>query len=277
MLEGDELAVDEARVTPGVLGEHQGEQPADLVLVGHQLHEQPAEADGLLGELGSRRAGVPLREDQVDHGEHAVEPLGKVRRLGDPVGDAGVGDPLLGAQQPLAHRRLADQEHPGHLLGRQPRDDLERERDPRLHRQRWMAAGEDEPEPVVGDGTVVHCGLLHLLVQLLLDTQLGELGAFGAGPPDHVERAALRGGREPGRRVAGNAVARPGQQRALGGVGDSVLGEVPVAGRADQRRDDAEALSGHRGRERLAHVVATRQRGAAPAGRRPPSGARRPP
>ena len=277
VLQGDQLAVDQPGMAAGVLGQHQREQRGGLVLVGHQVDEQPAEPDRLLGQLRRRGAGVPLRVDQVDHREHAVEPLGEVRRVRHLVGDAGGRDPLLGAQQPLAHRRLRDQEHPGDLPGGEPGDHLEGQRHPGLHRERRVAAGEDETEAVVGEHAVLHCDLLGLLVELLLGTELGELGAFGAGPADHVEGPPLRGGGEPRGRVAGYAVARPGEQCPLRGIGDRVLGQVPVAGGADQGRDDPEPLAGHGRGERLADLVnrarhllistLIRRRGAAPVGR----------
>ena len=43
---------------------------------------------------------------------------------------------------------------------------------------------------------------------------------------------------------SGIAVAGPAVERPLGGVGDGVLGELPVAGGADQRGDDAQPVGG---------------------------------
>ena len=45
------------------------------------------------------------------------------------------------------------------VLGRQPRDRAQRQRDLRLDRQGGMAAGEDELKPLIGDLGLVHFGL----------------------------------------------------------------------------------------------------------------------
>ena len=80
VLERDELAVDDARRPPGVLDQHQREQSPRLARLGHQLDEQPAEADRLAREVVVGRRRVALGEHEVDHREDAVEPLGE--RLG---------------------------------------------------------------------------------------------------------------------------------------------------------------------------------------------------
>ena len=151
VLQRDQLAVDDAGGPPGVLQQHQRQQPPGLVGVGHQLDEQPTEPDRLGGQLVVGRRRVSLGEHEVDHGEHAVEAFGERLDGRDAVRDAGVGDLLLGPQQPLAHRVLGREEDPSDRRRREVRDHLQRQRDPGLHRQRRVAAGEHEAEPIVGD------------------------------------------------------------------------------------------------------------------------------
>ena len=55
--------------------------------------------------------------------------------------------------------------------------------------------------------------------------------------------------------LSGIPSARPAFERPLGGVGDSILGDLPVARRADQRGDDTQSFGGQRGGERLVNVV----------------------
>ena len=118
-------------------------------------HEAP-ETDRLGAEVGpderlaaSRR--IALVEDEIDHRQHGVEALGHVLRLGHGVGNAGVADLALGADQALRHRRRRHQKGARDLVGLEAAERAERQRDLRLERQRGMAAGEDQAKAIVGD------------------------------------------------------------------------------------------------------------------------------
>jgi len=70
----------------------------------------------------------------------------------------------------------------------------------------------------------------------------GELGrerAKRALAPDTVDRAAARDGDDPRQRVARDAVVRPALECRRERVLDGLLGDIPVAGGADQGRDGA--------------------------------------
>ena len=113
----------------------------------------------------------------------------------------------------------------------------QRQRDLRLHRQGRMAAGEQELEPLVRDGRLVHLHLggLGYVEELRL---LGEC----AIAPDPVDRAVARGRDEPRPGVVGRALAGPAlrcdRERLLRGF----LGEIEVAEEADQGGEDASPL-----------------------------------
>ena len=62
-----------------------------------------------------------------------------------------LGQRLLGARDPLADRRLGDQEPARDFGGGQPADQAQGQRRPRLRRQRRVAAQEDQPQDVVLD------------------------------------------------------------------------------------------------------------------------------
>jgi hypothetical protein len=134
----------------------------------------------------------------------------------------------------LGHRRLGKQERAGDLRGGQAAEGAKGERDLRIEVKYGVAAGEDQLEPLIGKGGVVHRVFGHggLLEQARL---LGER-AVAANP---VDRAAARCRDQPGRGVRGRAFARP----ALGGNREGLLrgflGEVEVAEEADQRSEDA--------------------------------------
>jgi hypothetical protein len=77
-VEGEQVAVAVAAgVPPGVLEQHQRQQPGHLGLPRHEPVEQPGQPDRLVGERGLAVGVVALREQQVEHGEDAGQPLGE--------------------------------------------------------------------------------------------------------------------------------------------------------------------------------------------------------
>jgi hypothetical protein len=105
--------------------QHQREQALDLRFVGHEVGQQPSEADGLgaevLADQPVTRAGrIPLVEDQVEDGQYGPQPVPEVGIPRDAVGDPGVADLALGPDQPLRHGRLSDQEGARDLRGAEP-------------------------------------------------------------------------------------------------------------------------------------------------------------
>ena len=67
----DDRAVGDARLAPGVVDQHECQEPLHLRLVGHELGERAPEPDRLDREVSA--AAVALVEDQVDDGEHRGE------------------------------------------------------------------------------------------------------------------------------------------------------------------------------------------------------------
>jgi hypothetical protein len=134
--------------------QHQRQQPARRRAVRHELAQQPREADRIGGELApyqriARRRRIAFVEYEVDHGHHSGKPFGELVFVGHPVGDARHADLVFCPHQPLGHRRRRDEEGTRDLLRRQPAERPKRQRHLRLHRQRRVAAGEDQPQPVV--------------------------------------------------------------------------------------------------------------------------------
>ena len=97
-----------------------------------------------------------------------------------------------------------------------------------------MAAGEDQPEPIVRDGAVVD---LVLLAQGHERLELAHLVLEPAGPPDPVDGLVPGRGRDPRAGVARQPALRPDLERDQERVLDGLLGEVEVAEDADERRD----------------------------------------
>jgi hypothetical protein len=152
--------------------------------------------------------------------------------------------------EPLAHRRLGDQERAGDLRRGEATERPQGQRLARLEAERRVAAGEDQPQAVVGDrGRLVHLGLLG---GCFVDPhQLGEalgpaVGRLSAADP--VDRLAPRRRRQPGAWAGRDAVATPGRERRLERVLHRVFGQGEVADLADQRRQHGAALLAEGGR-----------------------------
>ena len=224
--------------------QHQRQQPERLRLVGHQRAQQPREPDRLGAQLAAhqrvaRGRGVALVEDQVQRRQHRAEPRRQVGVARDLVGDPGAADLGLGAHDALRHRALGDQEGARHLAGGQPAEQPQRQRDARLLSQRGVAAGEDQPQALVGDrahGLVVLVGLVRPGQRLQPRELLSSRRRAPLGPQP-VDRAVARRGDDPRRRVGGDAVARPALERDRARVLDRLLGAVEVAERAGERGD----------------------------------------
>ena len=118
--------------------------------------DDPCQPDRLGAQLAAdqrvaRRRRVALVEHEVQDAQDAVEPLGQELGRRDAVGDPGVADLALGPDEALGEGRFRDEERPGDLGRRQAAERAQRQRHPRVHRERRMAAGEDEAQAVVGD------------------------------------------------------------------------------------------------------------------------------
>ena len=132
------------------------------------------------------------------------------------------------------HRRLAHQERMCHLGGREPADEPKRQRDLRCRSQRRVAAGEDQPQPVIGKGR----------------DRVGLRAAFGLRPgldeqrklarerglaADRIEGAPPRRRGEPGAGIDGDPAPRPRRQRLGVRLLHALLGKVDVARDAHRR------------------------------------------
>ncbi len=181
--------------------QHQRQEAQDLRLLGHQVREDPFEANGLGAEVLAeqpiaRGRGVALVEDQVHDGQHGAEAGVKVRRAGDPIRDLRVADLPFRPDESLGHRRLRDEEGARDLRGGEPSEQPQRQSDLRAGGERGVAAGEDEPQSVVAHGA--------LLGELTLGVRQDSPGVTvlsGGLPAQAVDRAVARGRDDPARRA----------------------------------------------------------------------------
>ena len=230
-----------ARGAAGVVQRHQREQAGRLGLVGHQAGQDRRQADRLLGQVvaAQGRAGgrdVALGEDQREDREDDVEPVGQPVARGHLERDAGVADLALGPDEALADRRDGQQQRARDLGDGQPGDQAQGQRHLGLAGQGRMAAGEDEPQALVGDLVVADAVGDHLGRPRLDLARPGRLGrAPGALAAQAVDGAVARGGDDPGEGGIGDPVARPALERGGVRVLQRVLGAVDVA--EDARED----------------------------------------
>ena len=141
---------------PGFGEQHEGEEADGFGLVGHELGEHASEADGFTREVDAGEAvaggrGVPFGVDEVDRGQHGVEPVGQLGGGRDAVGGVVVAQLAFGAHDPLGERGLGDEKGAGDLGGVEPAEEAQRERDLGVGGERGMAAQEHQPQLVVRD------------------------------------------------------------------------------------------------------------------------------
>ncbi len=192
-------------------------------------------------QLVSAARRVALVKDQVDDGTDGGQPGGERPgpRYLEP--DPRRSYLALGPDEPLRQRRLGRQERGGDLPGGQSRDVPQRECHPDLRRQGGVAAGEDQPEPVVFHGD--HLGVS--AVGLGWDGT-GLRGQASPGDvllrPQLIDGLAPRGHRQPGARLRRYAVVRPGPRGRGERLGHGVLGGLQVAETPRQGGDDCRPL-----------------------------------
>ncbi len=149
-----------------------------------------------------------------------------------------MADLALGPGQTLRHRRLGHEKGAGDLLGRHAGQRAQRQGDLRIERERRVAAGEHQAQPVVG-----HLFDHRTVVGRDHGCHLRELRGAQRVAAHAVEGPVAGHGREPGAGTARDAVAGPPFGRLREGILRALLGEVPVTGEPDQGRDHPAPLT----------------------------------
>src|SRR5262249_22964205 len=155
------------------------------------------------------------------------------------VRDVGVENLALRPHETLRHRVVRDEERARDLTRREPRERAQRECNLRVDRKRWVTAGEHEPQPVVAHATVVRD--IHFL-STRRHRDLLELRGAVLRAADAIDRAVAPGRLEPRGGTRRDTVARPSLECLRKRVLRALLREIPVAGAADQLRNDATPL-----------------------------------
>ena len=204
--------------------QHEGEQRvAARSLAGGMGDEQRCQPDGLAAQFLAQQARADGRlvtfvEEQVQRREDAVEPVGPGRALGEIETDIGIADTLFRARELFFDRGFAAHERVRDLGGAEAAQDLQREDDLGLGRDRRVAAYEHEPQAVIADFEFV-------VRRFGRDRRFGgglfevsdDGGLFGEGQPLVAHRVFCeihRDPRDPGRGIRGEPADGPGAQRA---------------------------------------------------------------
>src|SRR6266850_7778206 len=226
----------------------------DFRLLRNQLGHDAAEAQRLLAQRGphpvlARGRRVAFVENQIDDFEHRREARGEVLLARDFETDARLGERALRADDALGDGRLRNEKGARDLVGRETREQAQRERDARLGGEHRMAGDEHQAQQIVAD-VVVHAldqgGFVirrrDLLLELHLAGELFMLALEKLVAPEMIESAVLGGGHQPGARVVGDARPGPGLERGEESVLRELLGEADVARHAREAGDDFRRL-----------------------------------
>jgi hypothetical protein len=248
-----------ARRAPGFLQQHEGEQAHGLGLR-QQLDQQAPEPNRLARQVVARerlarRREVALVEDEVDDAQHAVEPLGELAAPRHLVGNARIADLAFRPHDALRHGRGRAEVRACDLLGGHAADLAQREGDLRVGRERRVAAGEDEPQPIVLDALVL-ARRARVGDRLDLLGDVVEWHVEACAPANPVDRLEPPRRNQPRARVGRDAVARPLLDRGGERVVQGLLRDVEIAEQADERRQHATrfgAVDGFDGGERGGH------------------------
>jgi hypothetical protein len=146
-----------------LVDEQQREQSGRLAVGWEQPTQHAGQVERAAGEVVAHQGvarwrGVPAGVEQVDDGQHRINPFGQFGARRHGIGNAGGGDLLLGAGQARRHRGLGDEESLGDVRRRQAAYEAQRQGDLRGLGQGRVAAGEDQPQSVVGDRPDVGLG-----------------------------------------------------------------------------------------------------------------------
>src|SRR5437773_6351158 len=213
---------------PGVMQQHQREQSHRLGL-GKQVDEKASQADRLGREVGASE--VALIEDEIDDVQHARETIREGRTLGDVVGDPGVADLGLGANDALGQRRRGDEKGRRDLLGRESANLAQRHGDLCIGIQCRVTAGENEAKAVIYHVVVLDLGSLLRYIEFT-----GGFGPALAQPADRTEASRRN---QPGPRAGRYAFYRPALDRRRERILKRLLGEIEVAEETNQSGQNA--------------------------------------
>jgi hypothetical protein len=142
---------------------------------------------------------------------------------------------IKGAHDALGNCWRRAEEGVGDGLGGQAAHLAQRQGGPRIGRQGGVAAGKDQPQPIIGHGgLVIQCWPICAGQGALMFIAEGGL-VFALFAQSIYGFEATRG-HQPGAWIVGHAIARPLLGGGAKGIVQSVLGAVKIAQQTNERR-----------------------------------------
>ena len=178
--------------------------------------------------------GISLVEHEIDHTQHGIQPVRELCLRRDLIRNVRVADLGLRPDDALRERGRGGEKRPRDFLRGQAAHFAQRKSHLRIGRQRRMATGEDQAQPVVFDALRIRQGRGIDSRDVGVVTPLIELVETLAAA-DAVDRFESSGRYEPGARICRHSVARPLFERRPEGVMQRLFGHVEVAEKPDQR------------------------------------------
>ena len=142
------------RLSAQVMQQHQRQQAQAFRIFGIDRTQHASEADGFGAQLPPdqripRGRGIALVEDQIDDRLHCGPAFGQGIVGRHLVGNARILDLAFGAHQPLRQGRLRNEKGARDLTRRKPAQGAQGQGDLGLAVEGGMAAGEDQPQPII--------------------------------------------------------------------------------------------------------------------------------
>jgi len=193
---------------------------------------------------------IALVEDQIDDREHRGEARAELFPMRDFEGHAFFAQGPFGADDPLGDGRLRHQESPGDLVGGQPAEEPQGERNACLWRKDRMAGNEDEAQQVVAHRIVhrgINIGLCGVLLDFELVAELFMLALAQLAAAEEIDGAMLGRGHEPGAGLVRNPYLRPLLKRRNERVLRKLLGEADIAHHPRKAGDEPRLLDPENG------------------------------
>lgn len=168
----------------------------------------------------------------------------------NPVRNASGSDLRLGARDALPHRRVLDEERVSDFCHCESADDAKCQRHACVERKGRVAAGEQQPQPIVFNdtrGSMRFRNVQHERLPMFLVTP-----CFTSQP---IDRFPVCGRGHPSRRVRWNAMNWPMFDGGRERVGGHLFSQIEVAVSTSESRDDPRPLFPMDARDHRIHLI----------------------
>ena len=231
------------RIAPRIVQQHQGHERGRFGRRRrHQRSHQPPEPDGFCRDIRSyqrpaSRRRVAFVENQINHRQDRVEARRHVVGVGHDVRNARVANLPFRPDEPLGHRRRRNEKRACDFVSVEAAERSERQRYLGFQGEGRMAAGENQPKPIIRDFGRVVVGLLDGPVEPRRPVGVECFGRL-LPAPQPVDGFVTRGLDDPGAWKLGHAGVAPLVHGSRKRFLSCLFGQIEVAEEPDQRGHD---------------------------------------